>query len=129
MSILHRRFAPVQPAALWPDWTDDDTWEASEADAAWVAENLGYPEGNPPGEPLLPFGEWIRFRASVIRLDRTNAALWLADELDKLADLADLLDAADPATLEALRGDPDATGYTRGWEDGRADMLDSFGRG
>src|SRR5512135_980450 len=51
---------------------------------------------DPPSLPLLPFADWIEVRASLIRLDDTDAARWLAAKLDELAAMARRLQAETP---------------------------------
>lgn len=138
MSILHRNRPSVQPAPadLWPDWTDEGVYNLSDADSAWVAENLGYPDADPAGEPQLPFAEWVRFKASLVRLDGTNAARWLAAEMDKLADTAERLGAQTPDQFDGrseaqecgIKEDLVHAGYTRGYEDGKSEALELFER-
>lgn len=163
MSSLHRnrfdfhsnhadadRAADPAPAASWPAWTDttrytapdlaDLTFEVFEPetdDAQWVAAHLGLPDGTPPGEPRLPFADWIRVKASLVRLDGTPAAKWLAGEIDQLADLAEHLEATTPdefdgryEVMESSRAeDLVYAGVTRGYEQGKEETLELFGRG
>lgn len=129
MSILHRERPSVQP-----DPADDPP---DHDDFQWVAEHLGFPDGDPPDEPRLPFAEWVRVKASLVRLDGSNAARWLAAEIDQLADLAEMVGAETPDQFdgrhEAMEcgrsGDLVHAGYTRGYADGKSETMDLFGRG
>jgi hypothetical protein len=71
----------------------DLEWEAMMSRASATAE--------PPGMPLLPFPDWIEVRASLIRLDGTDAARWLAARLDNLAAMARRLQAETPDQYDA----------------------------
>lgn len=115
---------PGGPAASWPAWTDHLRFEPSDDgldwdvfpdpdgspgagpdDYRWVAEHMGFPQAHDdaPGEPMLPFAEWIRVKASLIRLDGTDAAAWLAREIDRLAELAEALHAETPDQFDGRR--------------------------
>jgi hypothetical protein len=71
----------------------DLEWEAMISRASATAE--------PPGMPLLPFADWIVTKASLIRLDGTDAARWLAAKLDELAAMARRLHAETPDQYDA----------------------------
>jgi hypothetical protein len=62
-----------------------------------------------PREPLVSFPDWIQGCASYYRSLGSDAADWLAAEIQELADLARLLNAVSPEQLldrRAALGDP-----------------------
>jgi hypothetical protein len=72
------------------------------ADLEWdMLESRASSTADPPTLPLLPFAEWIEVRASLIRLDHTDAARWLAAKLDDLAAMARRLHAETPDQYDA----------------------------
>jgi hypothetical protein len=113
MSILHDSAAKVQrdrgnaacPAVLGlipPELEElldpfGDHDEPTLADLEWdMIRSRESATADLPTAPLLPFADWIEVRASLIRLDGTDAARWLAAKLDDLAAMARRLQAQTP---------------------------------
>jgi hypothetical protein len=61
--------ADKRPAADWPDWVDDHTWELGPdpEDARWAAENLNA-DGPAPGDPI--WDRWAEEAKAVERHER-----------------------------------------------------------
>ena len=73
-----------------------------------------------PGEPRLPLADWIETQAAWFRSQETDAAAWLAGEMQELADLARALHAA---TIEQFDDRREALEHARDHESACFDSL------
>lgn len=67
---------------------------------AWM-ERARPVEPDAPGEPRLPMADWIEVQASLVRLNGSNLAEWLAGKMDDLAEQVRSLDAETPDQFES----------------------------
>jgi hypothetical protein len=63
-----------------------------------------------PGEPTLPFAEWIHVQASAIRFNGrdSSAALWLAAKVDEIAAFAKRVGACCPNEFDVCEMEAEA---------------------
>jgi hypothetical protein len=85
---------PMNLLSLFGDATDHD-------DMALLDLVRGGFMDDAPGEPLLPFADWLEVQGQVIRLKGSPTASWLAAKVDELAGWARRLEAASPADFDA----------------------------
>lgn len=67
---------------------------------AWM-ERARPVEPDAPGEPTLPMADWIEVQGSLVRLNGSNLAEWLAGKMDDLAEQVRSLDAETPDQFDA----------------------------
>jgi hypothetical protein len=92
----------------------DDLPGVRDARAWWAEHADGWDAATVPGEPLLPFPDWIECQAGWFRSLSSNAGDWLAAELQQLADLARSLWADTPERLVDRRDAMDRERRDRG---------------
>jgi hypothetical protein len=81
------------------------------------AESIGK-TAEPPGMPLLPVADWIETKATLIRLDGTDASRWLVAKLDELAAMARRLQAETPDQYDVRLEIEDDARAARLWDEG-----------
>jgi hypothetical protein len=102
-SIMHR--TEECSSAQVEDYAD--LWDClvSEEDRAWWGQETFWLDDDVadivPGEPSLPFSEWIAAHAAYLRSLEGEAYHWLAGKIDELAELARFHRAICPDCFDA----------------------------
>jgi hypothetical protein len=98
---------PVHPdpldADVEPFMSAEDCYLTPWTEAQWdalIEAAPPAPEPDAPGEPRLPMADWIEVQASLIRLNGSDLADWLADQIDLLARECRGLRATTPAEFD-----------------------------
>jgi hypothetical protein len=65
------------PPECWPEWTDADRWEPTEADYQWAAENIELPPVGPSDADWEEYRQWSEWQD---RLEGINGPHGITDE-------------------------------------------------